>query len=66
MSFRGFTWNLTSTEVANVKRILAAHQRCNECHRWDAEISDHLLRKIEMFEEVTPDGPSPSHVRADA
>jgi len=66
MVYRGFTWNLTSTEMANVARILAVHQRCNECHRWDAEISDHLLKKIEMVMEVSPDGTSPTHGRADS
>ena len=66
MVYRGFTWNLTSTEMANVARILAVHQRCNECHRWDAEISDSLLKKIEMVMEVTTDGPSTTSCRADA
>jgi len=66
MSYRGFTWNLTFTEFANLARILAAHQRCEECRRWDAVISDHLLQKIEMIMEVSPDGTSPTHGPADA
>jgi len=66
MAFRGFTWNLTASEAANVARILALHQRCEECHRWDAEVSDALLKRIEMFMEVSPDGSSPTHAHADA
>jgi len=66
MSYRGFTWNLTATEMAHVQRILAEHMRCDTCFKWDAVIADHLLKKIEMVLEVSPDGTSPTHARADA
>jgi len=66
MTYRGFTWNLTYTEYANIARILGHHMRCQECHRWDAVIADHLLQKIEMITEVTPDGTSFTHGPADA
>jgi len=66
MAYRGFTWNLTYSEAANVRRILAAHLHCDDPRRWDVEVATHLIAKINWYLEVTPDGATPAHGPADA
>jgi len=66
MSYRGFTWNMTASEAANLSRILSEFLRREDVHKWDRIIAEHLRAKATIFLELTPDGTSPAHARSDA
>jgi hypothetical protein len=68
MSYRGFTWNLTYTEYANIARLMLCIEQCDcaSTHTWDRQIARGLRHKLVVVMEVTPDGPNASHGPADA
>jgi len=66
MAFRGFTWNMTATEAANLCRILSIVRNGGELRTWDLVIMEGLLTKAQIFLELTPDGTSKDHAHADA
>jgi len=66
MVYRGFTWNLTASDVALTEMCLKAALENRELYRWEEAAAKRLLAQIALWKQVTPDGCTPTHAFADS
>jgi len=66
VSYRGFTWNMTAGEADLLRMLLLRYRQGLAPLAVDASMIEMFLIKIELFMEVSPDGPTPTHACADA
>jgi len=66
MVYRGFTWNCTAGEAAQIGMLLQRIVDEKPMMKVDRRLAQSYVLSIDHFLEVSPDGTSPTHARADA
>jgi len=68
MSYRGFTWNMTYADAAQIKRLLEYYVLRPDVpgYNIDRHQAELLVAKALIFMELSPDGTTPRSATADS